>query len=67
MKTLDTGTSPVLTVRAPRPLIRRVDEHRRPLGLTRSAYLREALRVALGDRCCLAPGCTCDAPKGGAE
>lgn len=74
MQSLNRGESPIITVRAPSTLVSRVDERRRNLGLTRSQFMRRALAVALGDRCCVAAkfndpfsdnGCSCSDRKGG--
>jgi hypothetical protein len=74
MRSLNTGTSPVIMTRAPHTLLAKVEERRRSLGLTRSAFFREALRVAVGDRCCMTPwtadpfhanACSCKPRKGG--
>lgn len=76
MRSLNSGISPVLTVRAPSTLVSKVDERRHTLGLTMSQFLREALRVAVGDRCCMTPdttdpssppACNCKPRKGGTE
>lgn len=73
MRSLNKGTSPVITVRAPLTLVEKVEARRRSLGMTRSVFLREALRVAVGERCCIEPwvadpfssNCTCKPRKGG--
>lgn len=74
MRSLNKGLSPVVTARVPLPLVHKVEEHRSKLGLTWSAFLREALRVAVGERCCMTPwvvdpfstgACTCNPRKGG--
>ena len=74
MRSLNKGLSPVVTARVPLPLISKVEEHRSKLGITWSAFLREALRVAVGERCCMTPyttdpfhadACSCNPRRGG--
>lgn len=47
MHSLNTGTSPVLTVRVPQDLLDDLDRECRSFGLSRSAVIRQILRTAL--------------------
>lgn len=47
MHSLDTGESPVITVRVPQDLLDDLDRERRSYGLSRSAVIRQILRAAL--------------------
>lgn len=44
MHSLSTGESPVITVRVPPELVEEMDRYRADYGLSRSAFLRHALR-----------------------
>lgn len=53
MKSLNRGKSPHMILRVPEDLRVKVEARRKALGMTRSAFLRDAARVAVGDLCCI--------------
>jgi len=55
MRSLNKGTSPLVTFRAPLPLLKKAEARRARLGLTHSEFLRRAVQVAVGELCCIDP------------